>query len=162
VRSEEEGRAMEKAYRESLLESFDTYMSAPKCEDYEFMLTISRDGETPATSIYRFGSAFEAFEAFNRYDNFGFAKNYLTVSLYEPNKNITTRVFKRAVAGECSYVRKNYIRSAKMLASLKNSMNKETYSTIVNKLALIFSQDNIRFDAQRFFDDAECADRIIE
>ena len=122
---------------------------------YQFMLTISRDGEIPARSIYHFDDAILAIQAFNRYDNFGFAKEYLTVRLYEPNGRVHEKVLKRPPAGECSYVRQNYIEASNLLLSIKDSLNKDQYSKLVEGFALIFSQDNIRFDSDRFFDDCQ-------
>ena len=122
---------------------------------YMFMLTISRDGEHPVRSIYMFDDSTLAVEAFNRYDNFGFAKEYLTVKLYEPNGRIHEKVLKRPPAGECSYVRQNYIEASNLLLSMKDSLNKDQYSKLVEGFALIFSQDNIRFDSDRFFDDCQ-------
>ena len=122
---------------------------------YEFMLTISMDGEKIARSIYHFYDAILAIQAFNRYDNFGFAKEYLTVKLYEPNGRVHEKVLKRPPAGECSYVRQNYIEASNLLLSMKDSLNKDQYSKLVEGFALIFSQDNIRFDSDRFFDDCQ-------
>jgi hypothetical protein len=129
-----------------------------KKNNYGFMLTIARDGEDPVRSIYHFDSAIEACEAYSRYTNWGFAKKYLTVRLYEPSGNIHEKILKRPPAGECSYIKQNYIKASKLLLSMKESLSKEQYSKLVEGFALIFSQDNIRFDSDRFFDDCDyCA-----
>ena len=134
----------------------DNYIKNIKNKNfYQFMLTISRDGENPARSIYMFDDSTLAVQAFNRYDNFGFAKEYLTVKLYEPNGRIHEKVLKRPPAGECSYVRQNYIETSNLLLSMKDSLNKNQYSKLVEGFALIFSQDNIRFDPNKFFDDCQ-------
>lgn len=124
-----------------------------KKNNYEFMLTIARDGEEPVRSIYHFGSAIEACEAYSRYTNWGFAKKYLTVRLYEPNGTVHEKILKRPPAGECSYVKQNYIEASQLLFSMKDSLSNEQYSKLVEGFALIFSQDNIRFNSDRFFDD---------
>ena len=121
-----------------------------------FMLTISRDGESPARSIYHFSDALTAVEAYNRYDNFGFAKDFLTVSLYEPDNRMHTKVLKRPPAGECSYVKKNYVEAADLLKSFKKELTDQQYTRLVKGFALIFAQDNIRFNPSRFFQDANC------
>lgn len=121
----------------------------------EYMLTIARDGEDPVRSIYFFRSSLDAVEAYNRYTNFGFAKNYLTVTLYQPNGEFHQKKLYRPPAGECSYVRQNYIDVISLLLDIKNSVEIGTYNLIVNRLALIFSQDNIRFDSARFIVEAE-------
>ena len=74
-----------------------------------YMLTISRDGESPERSIYFFNNAIEAVENYNRYQDWGFAKNYLTVCLYEGNK-IHKKILKRPPAGECTFLKEDYIK----------------------------------------------------
>ena len=101
------------------------YLKNTNSQGYSFMLTIARDGESPARSIYHFGDAITAAEAYSRYDNFGFAKEFLTVSLYEPSGKINTKVLKRPPAGECSYIKKNYIQVSNLLKSYKDSLTEE-------------------------------------
>lgn len=120
-----------------------------------YMLTIARDGESPVRSIYYFNNALDAVHAYNRYQDHGFSKEYLTVTLYEPNGQIQEKILKRPPAGECSFVRQNYIDCAKLLLSIKTDIDLETYEKIVNGLALIFSQDNPRFDENRFFNQTQ-------
>ena len=93
-----------------------------------YMLTIARDGESPARSIYFFSNALDASEAYNRYNDWGFAKEYLTVSLYEPGNKITTKVLNRPKAGECTFVRSDYIKAEEILLSVKNEMTEEAYT----------------------------------
>jgi hypothetical protein len=134
-------------------EVIQNYISGKR--ESEYMLTISRDGVYPVTSIYHFGDAISAAEAYSRYDNFGFSKNFLEVRLYEPNGNIHTKKLRRPPAGECTYVKQNYIDSSQLIKSFKNTISEEDYSRMVEGFALIFSQDNIRFSSERFFEDLE-------
>ena len=120
-----------------------------------FMLTIARDGESPVRSIYFFKDKNLAFEAYNRYTNFGFAKQYLEVFLYEPTGETHSKRLDRPPAGECSYVKENYVEATRLLLSFKNTIPLEEYSRLVEGFALIFSQDNIRFNSERFFDGLE-------
>ena len=131
-----------------------------KKDNYEFMLTIARDGEDPVRSIYHFGSAIEACEAYSRYTDWGFAKEYLTVCLYEPNGRINKKVLKRPPAGECSYIKKNYVDASNLLLSIKDSMLLDKYKKLVYGFALTFSHDNIRFDFNRFFKDCDCLELV--
>jgi hypothetical protein len=130
-------------------------------KEYGFMLTIARDGEYPARSIYHFNNAIDAVSAYNRYDNFGFSKEYLTVCLYESSKQIHKKVLKRPPAGECSYVKQNYKDASKLLNSFKDELNEDQYKRLVGGFALIFSQDNIRFNSSRFFEDCNC-EEVVE
>ena len=50
-----------------------------------YMLTIARDGEDPVRTIIFYTNAIDAAEAYNKYTDWGFARNFLTVRLYEPN-----------------------------------------------------------------------------
>ena len=120
--------------------------------DNKFMLTIARDGESPVRSIYFFMDKNIAFEAYNRYTNFGFSKNFLEVCLYEPNGETHSKVLHRPPAGECSYVRENYVEATKLIKSFENTINSKEYARLVEGFALIFSQDNIRFNSERFFE----------
>jgi hypothetical protein len=123
--------------------------------DYQFMLTITRDGANSPTSIYNFDNAVSAAEAYSRYDNFGFSKKFLEVCLYEPGGKIHTKILHRPPAGECTYVKQNYVESSKLIKSFKDTIRKEEYGRMIEGFALIFSQDNIRFNSERFFEDLE-------
>jgi len=122
---------------------------------YQFMLTIARDGENPVRSIYHFADALTASEAYNRYQDFGFAKEFLDVKLYQPNGIITSKTLRRPPAGECSYIKQNYVESSNLIKSFKDKISKEEYNRMVEGFALIFSQDNIRFNSERFFEDLQ-------
>jgi len=57
-----------------------------------YMITVSRDGEFPVRSIISFDNVEQAVEGYEMYQDAGFAKDYLTVSLYQPSGMITTKV----------------------------------------------------------------------
>jgi hypothetical protein len=118
-----------------------------------FLLTIARDGELPVRSMYFYRDKSVAFEAYERYTNFGFAKEFLDVCLYEPTGEDHKKTLKRPPAGECSYVRENYVKARILISSFKNTISQEEYSRLIEGFALIFSQDNIRFNSERFFEE---------
>ena len=118
-----------------------------------FMLTIARDGEFPVRSIYFYKDKDLAFEAYGRYTNFGFAKEFLDVCLYEPTGEFHTKTLRRPPAGECSYIRENYVQASELILSFKDEISSQQYSKLVEGFALIFSQDNIRFNSERFFEE---------
>jgi len=124
-----------------------------KSNKTDYMLTIARDGEHPDRSIYFFQTALEAVTAYNRYVDWGFAKEFLTVILHEPNGTIHKKVLRRPPAGECSYVKKNYVDMVQLLLSIKDKVDEDLYHFIVNEICKIFSQDNIRFNPQRFIEE---------
>lgn len=136
------------------------YISETEKTNGGYLLATSRDGQLPPRSIYYFSDALDAAEAYNRYTDFGFSKEYLTVWLYEPGNKVNTKVLKRPKAGECSYVRKNYIDASNLLKSFKDKMDYDQYLELVKGFALIFSQDNIRFNPQRFLEDSGCKEMV--
>lgn len=136
------------------LEMVNDYLSRPKSNNC-YMLTIARDGEEPVRSIYNFKDAITASEAYARYTDWGFAKDYLTVKLYEPTGIIHEKILSRPPAGECVFVRNNYIEAANLLLSIKNEISQDGYSKIVEGFAIMFSQDNVRFNEERFFENTE-------
>ena len=94
-----------------------------------------------------------ALEAYGRYTNFGFAKEFLDVCLYEPTGEFHTKTLRRPPAGECSYIRENYVQASELILSFKDEISSQQYSKLVEGFALIFSQDNIRFNSERFFEE---------
>jgi hypothetical protein len=132
------------------------YIEKYKDSDTAYMLTIARDGETPARSIYYMSNAIDAAEAYNRYQDWGFAKEYLTVKLYEPGGKISSKVLRRPKAGECVFVKADYIRAEEIILSVKEHLNPEIYAILVKDFAGLFSRDNIRFDVSRFFKSTQC------
>jgi hypothetical protein len=98
-----------------------------------YMITVSRDGESPVRSIISFDNLEQALEGYEMYQDAGFAKDYLTVSMYEPSGKINTKVLKRNHAGDPSFVRQNYIDTVDALHKVKDKLNKEDYVFWVNQ-----------------------------
>jgi hypothetical protein len=115
-----------------------------------YIITVSRDGESPVRSIISFDNQKQALEGYEMYQDAGFAKEYLTVSLYEPSGKINTKVLKRNHAGDPSFVRQNYIDTVEALHSIKDKLNKEDYESLCIKIVTSFAKDNWRFNAERF------------
>jgi hypothetical protein len=120
-----------------------------------YMITVSRDGESPVRSIISFDSADQAIEGYDMYQDAGFSKDYLTVSLYQPSGMVTTKVLKRNHAGDPSFVRQNYIDTVEALHSVKDKLNKEDYETLCLKIVKSFAKDNWRFNPERFLKQLE-------
>jgi len=124
-----------------------------------YMITIARDGESPARSIYHFTNTVEAVNAYEKYTDWGFSKEYLTVTLYGPGGVLDQKVLKRSLGGsqgDCTFVRGDYIRAEKILLKYKNIMNEKDYQQLIKDFAGLFSRDNIRFDVSRFFRECQC------
>jgi hypothetical protein len=115
-----------------------------------YMLTISRDGEEPVRTIIFYNSAIEAAEAYNMYNDWGFAKQYLTVKLYEPSGKINEKVFKRNQAGDPTFLRQNYYDVSDILLRLKPLLEVEVYEKACLDIATSFAKDNWRFNPERF------------
>jgi hypothetical protein len=120
-----------------------------------YIITVSRDGESPVRSIISFDNVEQALEGYGMYQDAGFAKEYLTVSLYQPSGIITTKVLKRNHAGDPSFVRQNYIDTVEALHSIKDKLNKEDYESLCIKIVTSFAKDNWRFNAERFLKQLE-------
>ena len=120
-----------------------------------YMITVSRDGESPVRSIISFDNNTQANEGYEMYQDAGFAKDYLTVSLYEPSGNVRTKVLKRNHAGDPSFVRQNYIDTVEALHGLKDKLSKEDYEEVCIKIVTSFAKDNWRFSADRFLKQLE-------
>jgi hypothetical protein len=120
-----------------------------------YIITTSRDGETPERSIISFDNLKQATEGYEMYQDAGFAKEYLTVSLYEPSGKISTKVLKRNHAGDPSFVRQNYIDTVEALHGLKDKLSKEDYEDVCIKIVTSFAKDNWRFNAERFLKQLE-------
>jgi len=132
------------------------YLDAVKSKKgNSYMLTIARDGEEPARSIIFFPNAIEAAEAYNMYNDWGFAKQYLTVTLYEPNGIVNKKVFKRNQAGDPTFLRQNYYEISDALKSIKPHLDKELYEQTCLKVATSFAKDNWRFNPERFLSELE-------
>lgn len=127
-----------------------------------YMLTISRDGENPVRTIIFYTNAIEAAEAYNMYNDWGFAKQYLTVTLYEPSGVINQKVFKRNQAGDPTFLRQNYYDFSSILKNLKPYLEKEVYENACIKAAASFAKDNWRFNPERFLSDLGVDKKIEE
>jgi len=120
-----------------------------------YMITVSRDGESPVRSIISFDNLEQALEGYEMYQDAGFAKDYLTVSMYEPSGKINTKVLKRNHAGDPSFVRQNYIDTVEALHYLKDKLDKKDYEDVCIKIVTSFAKDNWRFNAERFLKQLE-------
>jgi hypothetical protein len=120
-----------------------------------YILTVSRDGESPVRSIVSFDNLEQALEGYEMYQDAGFAKDYLTVSMYEPSGKINTKVLKRNHAGDPSFVRQNYIDTVDALHKVKDKLDKEDYEDLCVKIVTSFAKDNWRFNAERFLKQLE-------
>jgi hypothetical protein len=137
-------------------------MSVVNKTQTSYMLTIARDGEDPVRTIIYYSNSIEAAEAYNKYTDWGFAKNYLTVRLYEPNGIVNEKVLKRNQAGECTFVRQDYIEAQKILLKVKEHLSLDTYTQLIKDFTTLFAKDNWRFDPDRFLQNAGLEDRAAE
>ena len=134
----------------------DEYIKGTQMGDvFHYLITVSRDGEYPVRSIISFDSLNEATKGYEMYQDAGFAKDYLTVSLYEPSGKINTKILKRNHAGDPSFVRQNYIDTVDALHALKDKLNKEDYEDVCLKIVTSFAKDNWRFNPERFLKQLE-------
>lgn len=115
-----------------------------------YMLTIARDGESPARSIYFYGDAVDAATGYAAYTDWGFAKDFLTVELYEPTGKVHTKVLRRPRGGECTFVREDYHKTSQILKSVIGRIPTESHRYLAVEFAKLFSKDNQRFDSSRF------------
>jgi hypothetical protein len=115
-----------------------------------YMITVARDGEDPVRSIISFQNIEDAVDGYRMYQDAGFAKDYLTVSLYEPCGKVTTKVLKRNHAGDPSFVRQNYIDTTDAIYQIKDKLDKKDYEDLCLKIATSFGKDNWRFNVERF------------
>lgn len=120
-----------------------------------FMLTIARDGEDPVRSVIFHDNAIDAAKVYNSYTDWGFAKNFLTVTLYEPNGKIHQKVLKRQPGYEASFMRRNYLDIANTLFEYKNQIEADVFDELVKNISRVFSQDNVRFDEVRFLENCK-------
>lgn len=125
-----------------------------------YIITVSRDGESPVRSIISYDNVVDAVAGYEMYQDAGFARNYLTVSLYEPSGKINTKVLKRNQAGDPSYVRQNYVDVTNALHEVKDKLSKEDYENLCMKITNSFGRDNWRFDVDRFLTNLGIEERI--
>lgn len=114
-----------------------------------YMLTIARDGEA-VRSIYFYGDAIDAAKGYEAYTDWGFAKDFLTVELYEPIGRIHSKVLRRPRGGECVFHREQYHQITEILGNISEKMQQDDYNYLVLELAKLFSRDNQRFNEERF------------
>ena len=115
-----------------------------------YMLTIARDGESPVRSIYFYDNAIDAATGYAAYTDWGFAKDYLTVELYEPTGRVHSKILRRPRGGECTFVRQDYNDAAAILLALNGTIEQDHYNYLVYEFGKLFSKDNQRFDHKRF------------
>src|SRR6056300_1163297 len=99
-----------------------------------YMLTIARDGEA-VRSIYFFGDALDAAYGYQAYNDWGFAKDFLTVELHEPTGKIHSKVLRRPRGGECVFHREQYHQISEILSNVADKMSQEDYNYLVLELA---------------------------
>ncbi len=116
------------------------------------MLTIARDGEHPVRSIYFYDNAVDATIGYQAYQDWGFAKDYLTVELYEPTGRVHSKILRRPRGGECVFERSQYYEISNILNSAKPKMDEESFNSMVYEFAKLFSKDNQRFNPERFLE----------
>jgi len=136
----------------------DNFLKENKNINQHYMVTIARDGEHPARSIYHYHNIIDAVSSYNKYTDWGFAKEYLTVTLYGPGGLLDQKILKRSsggTQGDCTFIREDYIKAEKIIIGYKNKLDKDTYTNLVKDFAGLFSRDNIRFDVSRFFKECQ-------
>ena len=131
-----------------MVEEFKQRVASGKGDSY--MLTIARDGESPVRSIYFYGDAIEAVKGYEAYQDWGFAKDFLTVELYEPTGRVHSKVLRRPRGGECVFHREQYHQITDVLIQAKEDVDEKAWNYMTHELARIFSKDNQRFDQERF------------
>ena len=138
----------------------DEFLEASKDQFDKYMLTVARDGESPVRSIREFNNAVDAVNVYNSYTDWGFAKEYLTVCLYQPGGFMSEKVLRRVhiggASGDCTFIKDDYIKAAQILLDYKDTLEYPVYQQLIKEFAALFSKDNIRFDVTRFFNAAEC------
>ena len=115
-----------------------------------YMLTIARDGESPVRSIYFYDNAIDAATGYAAYTDWGFAKDFLTVELYEPTGRVHSKILRRPRGGECTFVRQDYNDATAILLALNGPIEQDHYNYLVYEFGKLFSKDNQRFDHKRF------------
>lgn len=115
-----------------------------------YMLTVARDGESPARSIYFYGDAIDAATGYEAYTDWGFARDFLTVELHEPTGKVHSKVLRRPRGGECVFHREQYYKATVILSETWSKMDTDSYNKLVYEFAKLFSKDNQRFQVDRF------------
>jgi hypothetical protein len=136
---------------QTMVDEFKARAAAGRGDSY--MLTISRDGESPVRSIYFYDNAIDATTGYTAYTDWGFAKDFLTVELYEPTGRVHSKVLRRPRGGECVFERAQYYKVAEILNATKPKIDEEVFNYLTYEFAKLFSKDNQRFQVDRFFTD---------
>ena len=131
-----------------MVEEFKKSIRDGKADSY--LLAIARDGESPARSIYFYDNAIDASMGYGAYSDWGFAKDFLTVTLYEPTGRVHEKTLKRPRGGECTFLKNDYLEATNILYVAKAEMLEDTYNQMIYKFAKLFSRDNQRFSHERF------------
>jgi hypothetical protein len=134
-----------------MVEEFKLRVASGKGDSY--MLTVARDGESPARSIYFYADALTASGGYSAYQDWGFAKDYLTVELYEPTGRVHSKILHRPRGGECTFIRDDYHKAKDIFLAVKENVPIEEYNYLVYEFVKLFSKDNQRFAPERFLDD---------
>ena len=143
-------------YNTTLINTLNEYIkNAKEGKIIHYIITVSRDGEDIPRSLISFDTRKEALEGYDKYEDAGFAKEYTTVSLYEPDGKINTKTLKRNHAGDPSFVRQNYIDTVEALHQIKDKLEKKDYEELCIKIVNSFAKDNWRFNADRFLKQLE-------
>ena len=132
-----------------MVEEFKKKVAEGKGDSY--MLTIARDGEA-VRSIYFYGDAIDAAKGYEAYQDWGFAKEFLTVELHEPTGRVHSKVLRRPRGGECVFHREQYRQITEILGNVADKIEREEYNYLVIELAKLFSRDNQRFNEERFLE----------
>ena len=132
-----------------MVEEFKKKVAEGKGDSY--MLTIARDGEA-VRSIYFYGDAIDAAKGYEAYQDWGFAKEFLTVELHEPTGRVHSKVLRRPRGGECVFHREQYRQITEILGNVADKTEREEYNYLVIELAKLFSRDNQRFNEERFLE----------
>lgn len=132
-----------------MVEEFKQRAAEGKGDSY--MLTIARDGEA-VRSIYFYSNAIDAATGYDAYQDWGFAKDFLTVELYEPTGRVNSKVLRRPRGGECVFHREQYHQITEILGNVADKIEREEYNYLVLELAKLFSRDNQRFNEERFLE----------
>lgn len=134
-----------------MVQEFKNRVAAGKGDSY--MLTIARDGESPARSIYFYGDAIDAATGYAAYKDWGFAKDFLTVELYEPTGRVHSKVLRRPRGGECVFHREQYYKISEILNKASGATSEEMHNYVAYEFAKLLSKDNQRFNMERFLED---------
>jgi hypothetical protein len=136
------------------LDMVETYKKAAREHKTDaYLLAVARDGESPARSIYFYDNAIDAAKGYEAYQDWGFAKDFLTVELYEPTGRVHSKVLRRPRGGECAFHREQYYKIGEILSNLSSTLDKDSYNKTIYEFAKLFSKDNQRFQVERFLTD---------